>query len=141
MSELTNRSDELVRDYLAALDRALAGLSQREEILDDLRSHIESERAARPEPSEIEVRRLLDRLGPPETVAAAARAEEPSATVQPVPRSGWSARRIVLTVLAVVGGLVTLMFVLLIVGAVFFVGSDVSGGGTDVSTEVSTAGP
>ncbi|MBT0772670.1 hypothetical protein KIH74_27245 [Kineosporia sp. J2-2] len=144
---MTIRTDALVRDYLAALENALGDLNpgQRAELLDDLRGHIETERAALPEDSEAGVRQILDRLGSPETVAAAARVEgqqtpEPTGAPQYVqhpqaprfgqpgpPAAGPSStdgRRIVLIVLAVVGAVLGLMFLLAVVAALMFVGGE-----------------
>lgn len=60
--------DQLVRDYLAAVDRALAGLPEqrRRTALDELRGHIEASRG----PAGDATREVLDRLGDPGSVAA-----------------------------------------------------------------------
>ena len=59
--------------YLRRLNRALAGLprARREEIVDEIREHIEE--AAPTGAGDAEVRNVLDDLGDPETIAADAR--------------------------------------------------------------------
>lgn len=86
-------SDEAVREYLRAVDRRLGGLPllQRRELINDLESHIAAVRAERGANSEGEVLEILERLGSPEVVAAAAYAEAgpqssfPLPPVQPMP--------------------------------------------------------
>jgi hypothetical protein len=60
--------DQLVRDYLAAVDRALAGLPEqrRRAALDDLSGRIAASRG----PAGDATRAVLDRLGDPDSVAA-----------------------------------------------------------------------
>ncbi|GIH16506.1 HAAS signaling domain-containing protein [Rugosimonospora africana] len=60
--------DQLVRDYLAAVDRALVGLpgERRRTVLDDLRERIAAEHTA----SGATMPAVLDRLGDPDSVAA-----------------------------------------------------------------------
>lgn len=67
--------DHLVSDYLARLERAAADLphDRRAELLEEIRSHIDTARAAGAAADEAAVRTLLDRLGEPEEIAAAAR--------------------------------------------------------------------
>lgn len=77
MTELRDRIDRLVAGYLGLVERALDGVPEahRVELLTDLREHIEAERADLSSESEAAVRGILDRLGDPEEIAAAARAE------------------------------------------------------------------
>ncbi len=79
----------LIVDYLARLDRAAAALppDRRGELLEGITEHISSAGAA----DEAEVRTLLDRLGEPAEIVAAAREDLPGATwgppaLIPVPR-------------------------------------------------------
>jgi hypothetical protein len=69
-----NKSDDAVAEYLHELELRLSGLPvlQRRELLADLEAHITSERIERGVVSEGEVLEILERLGSPEVVAAAA---------------------------------------------------------------------
>lgn len=89
--------DRLVAEYLSELEQRLDGLPvlQRRELLGDLEAHIVNERAERAVSSEVEVLAVLERLGSPEVVAAAAYQEaglpEPTVQLTPVgaaPRAG-----------------------------------------------------
>jgi hypothetical protein len=73
---MRTRHTDVAADYLAEVDQRLAGLPvlQRRELLADLRTHIETERAER-NLSEGELIDVLERLGSPEVVAAAAHDE------------------------------------------------------------------
>ncbi|GID97753.1 hypothetical protein ACFQFC_22020 [Amorphoplanes digitatis] len=69
-----NKTDDAVAEYLQELESRLSGLPvlQRRELLADLEAHITSERIERAVVSEGEVLEILERLGSPEVVAAAA---------------------------------------------------------------------
>ena len=73
---MKTRHTDVAAEYLAEVDRLLAGLPvlQRRELIADLRTHIETERAER-NLSEGELIDVLERLGSPEVVAAAAHDE------------------------------------------------------------------
>lgn len=64
-----------VEDYLDRLDRELADLPavRRRELVDEIRGHIAEALASTPDPSEADVRNVLDRLGDPSDIAAEAR--------------------------------------------------------------------
>ena len=66
--------DQLVNDYLSRLSVAAASLppTRRAELLQEIREHIESARAAVAAADEATVRTMLDRLGEPEEIVAAA---------------------------------------------------------------------
>jgi uncharacterized membrane protein len=68
------QTDELVAAYLARVERAASRLpaGRREELIADLREHIEIARAESEAQTEAEVRTILDRLGDPESIVAAA---------------------------------------------------------------------
>ena len=70
-------ADYLVDDYLERLRRELSGLpgGRRRELLQKISEHIAEGRASLPGDDEAGVRALLDRLGDPEYIAAAARLE------------------------------------------------------------------
>lgn len=82
----TDKLDDLAAAYLAEVESRLTGVSTfaGAELLADLRDHIAQSGAT----SEAELRTVLDRLGTPETVAAAAHAESttpPGPPAQPAP--------------------------------------------------------
>jgi hypothetical protein len=67
----------LADDYLRRLERAARGLPRRErdDLVADIRAHVEAGLA--PDSTEADVRNLLDELGPPEDVVAAAAPDRP----------------------------------------------------------------
>jgi hypothetical protein len=73
---MNTKHTDLAAEYLREVDQRLAGLPvlQRRELLADLAAHIESERVER-NLSEGELIEVLERLGSPEVIAAAAREE------------------------------------------------------------------
>jgi hypothetical protein len=90
-----NRTDDAVAEYLRELELRLSGLPllQRRELLADLEAHITTERIERSIVSEGEVLEILERLGSPEVVAAAAYEEaglrQPAAAGSPGPDAGY----------------------------------------------------
>ena len=119
---MKTKNTDVVAEYLHEVDLRLAGLPvlQRRELLADLAAHIAAERAERNLRTEGELIEVLERLGSPEVVAAAAHEE---AGVRPVPvtrpqRSYWP------FVAIAVGVLVVLVLCL---GAFFFSRSGTSG--------------
>jgi len=81
----SDKTDDAVAEYLYELQLRLSGLPvlQRRELLADLEAHITNERAERGVVSESEVLEILERLGSPEVVAAAA--YEEAGLLQPLP--------------------------------------------------------
>jgi hypothetical protein len=65
--------DVLVRDYLARLDAASAGLSgnRRQELAAEVREHIDAAVVESGRRDEVTIRNILDRLGAPEEIVAA----------------------------------------------------------------------
>lgn len=63
--------DDIVREYLLQLDAALRGIPERrrQQLVDEVRSHIAEGRALLEDPTEADIRTLLERLGPPEEIA------------------------------------------------------------------------
>jgi uncharacterized membrane protein len=120
---MTTKHTDVVAEYLHEVDLRLAGLPvlQRRELLADLASHIASERAERHAASEGEIIEILERLGSPEVVAAAA--HEEAGTTPPAPRPPRPARRwpIVATIIGVV---VVLAMVVFCGAALFLARSD-----------------
>jgi hypothetical protein len=88
------QTDELVAAYLARVERAASRLpaGRREELIGDLREHIEIARAESGAESEAEVRTILERLGDPESIVAAADTQTDlprvTAPVSPYPPAG-----------------------------------------------------
>jgi uncharacterized membrane protein len=80
----TNQTD-VVGEYLREVELRLSGLPllQRRELLADLQTHIETARVERNIRSEGEMIEVLERLGSPEVVAAAAYEEGGPARVPP----------------------------------------------------------
>jgi len=74
---MTDELDPICADYLSRLTAALGDLPRddRQQIVEQISEHISSARAALPNQTEASVRGILERLGPPEEIAAAARAE------------------------------------------------------------------
>ncbi len=82
---MRTRHNDVVAEYLSEVDQRLAGLPvlQRRELLADLRAHVESERSERNLGSEGELIEVLERLGSPEVVAAAAHEEAEAHRISP----------------------------------------------------------
>lgn len=81
----TSTVDRLVTDYLVRLEMAGAALppERRDELLEEISSHITTARASGAAADEAAVRTLLERLGQPEVIAAAALDDSPSTDVPP----------------------------------------------------------
>lgn len=113
----TNVTEQLVADYLSRLEHAAAVLPphRRAELLGEIRDHIDAARAAGDAGDEAAARTMLDRLGDPEEIVAAAGAElpEPSGVVTTQPGTGLELAAVLLLT---VGSLIPL--VLWAVGAV-----------------------
>jgi uncharacterized membrane protein len=122
-----NMTDDAVSEYLREVERRVADLPvlQRRELLADLRAHIASERLERSANSEGEVLEILERLGSPEEVAAAAYAEADAGlrtTVRPAQVGTPSRSR-----LLIAAGVVAAIILALIVSVGFFSVSHSSG--------------
>lgn len=72
---MTGTPDALVNDYLEQLDAELADLprSSRREVMDEISAHVTEMRADLAVENELEIRRVLERLGDPAEIAAEAR--------------------------------------------------------------------
>ncbi|GAA0793948.1 HAAS signaling domain-containing protein [Spirilliplanes yamanashiensis] len=94
MTTTNTTSDDAVREYLRAVDLRLGGLPllQRRELVTDLETHIAAVRADRGAHSEGEVLEILERLGSPDVVAAAAYAEAGPSGAFPLPPPAPGAR-------------------------------------------------
>jgi hypothetical protein len=111
----TNKTEDAVAEYLREVEVRLGSLPllQRRELLADLEAHIASERAERKVQSEGEVLEILERLGSPEVVAAAAWEEAGTAVpVAPIPRFAIAPRgRRPYWPAAIVAGVIVLVLV------------------------------
>ncbi|MEU4419053.1 hypothetical protein AB0F81_00355 [Actinoplanes sp. NPDC024001] len=121
-------NDSLVSEYLARVSRATAGLppERQDELLRDLREHIDSGRADLLDETEAQVREILDRLGDPEIIARAAAEEAGAATPPPLsplryPTQPSPRRRLWPIAVAVVAILGVLVFC---TGSMFLVRAD-----------------
>ncbi len=76
-------TDRLVDDYLGRLEKAAAHMqrSRRAELIAEIREHIETALREEEAASEVAVRNVLERLGPPEEIVDAA---EPEPAAPPV---------------------------------------------------------
>ena len=75
---MTTTVDDFTQDYFGRLDRAAQRLpvDRRDELLSEIREHLDGARAAGAAADEAAVRTLLDRLGEPEEIVASASASE-----------------------------------------------------------------
>jgi uncharacterized membrane protein len=91
----TNKTDDAVSEYLGEVEARLGSLPllQRRELLADLQAHIATERAERRVQSEGEVLEILERLGSPEVVAAAAYEEAGTPSAVPTTVTTFVNRR------------------------------------------------
>jgi uncharacterized membrane protein len=113
-----NMTDDAVSEYLREVEQRLAGLPvlQRRELLADLRAHIATERLERSANSEGEVLEILERLGSPEEVAAAAYEEAgPRTTIRPAQVGTPSRSRLLIGA----GIVAAVIFALLVAGLLF----------------------
>ena len=109
-------ADPQVDDYLRRLDAAASALPahRRDELISEIRDHLQEGLRQAPAGDETAVRNLLERLGPPEEIAAAAADSAPSdQLVAPFRETNGSA--IVAVVLGVlwfagIGSLLALVF-------------------------------
>lgn len=97
----TPLADRLVSDYLQRLDSALAGVApdRRDEIVGEIRSHIEEQRAALHDETDADVYNLLERVGEPYALANTARSEASPPAEPPHVRSRAGAVEILALVL------------------------------------------
>jgi HAAS domain-containing protein len=81
---------QLVEGYLGRLELELLDLvpERRREIVDDIRAHIADERGGIQNETDADLMNLLDRLGDPAEIAAAARDGQPKAAPPPAGRVG-----------------------------------------------------
>jgi len=85
---MKTRPNDVVAEYLHEVDQRLTGIPvlQRRELLADLAAHIAAEQSERNLASEGELIEVLERLGSPEVVAAAAHDEAGTRFTPPPPQ-------------------------------------------------------
>lgn len=78
--------------YFDRLERELADLpsGRRRELMEEIRDHVDQSLSAQPDPSEADIRNVLDRLGDPAEIASEAR-ERYGVRRAEVRRSDWAA--------------------------------------------------
>jgi uncharacterized membrane protein len=83
-STVMANTDDLVADYLRQLNQAGADLpaAEREELLDQIRGHLDEARTDERAGDPLYIRQVLDNLGTPDEVAAAAREQGTAAGTQ-----------------------------------------------------------
>ncbi len=103
---MTSEQIAEMQRYLAALDRACVDLpsGRRDELVAEIRAHIEGSLVGVDEIDDAELRSLLDAIGSPEDIAAAARVENaPSSATNSA--GGFGLRDISTVVLLLAGGI------------------------------------
>jgi uncharacterized membrane protein len=95
-----------VRSYLDELDRALSELprERRQEIVRDIRGHIDVAVAELGTPSDADIEQILDGLGTPQEIAEAAYEEQPPAAAR------MAFRDVATVILLLIGGIVLPFF-------------------------------
>lgn len=95
-----------IRTYLAALERACADLGpgRCDELVAEVRAHIDSVLADSGDVTDAQLHELLDSLGSPADIAAAARADDAPSPVRSAAPSGFAVRDIAAIVLLLIGG-------------------------------------
>ncbi|MCO8273377.1 hypothetical protein M1L60_22550 [Actinoplanes sp. TRM 88003] len=119
---MKTRENDVVAEYLREVDQRLAGLPvlQRRELLNDLAAHIAAEQAERNLASEGEIIEVLERLGSPEVVAAAAHEENGTRFTPPPPAANRNKLWLIVGIVAAV------VLVLVTCGFLAFAGADSS---------------
>jgi uncharacterized membrane protein len=124
-----NHTGDVVNDYLHDVEELLDRLppTQRRELLDDLETHIATERAERNAESDAELLQILHRLGSPDVVAAAAYEETPGLLAAAPAMPGTHGRRWNVTAVVIIA-----VLVLIVILALFFA----TRGGNSVSVPI-----
>ncbi len=105
-------TDRLVDDYLSRLEKAAAHMqrSRRAELIAEIREHIETALREEEAASEVAVRNVLERLGPPEEIVEAA---EPAPEAERAPPGGLEVAAMVTLVVPFIGWLFGIAMVLI----------------------------
>jgi uncharacterized membrane protein len=138
-----NTYDDLVNDYLRAVEEALAGVpaGRRDELLADLSQHIAAKRAelSPDRHTEVEVRTILELLGDPAEVAAEAMIDaepSPPILIQPPKKLGA-----LIWVLLMIGAIATLCVAAGLAGVLLFARGTSGGPGDSGPAPVPTTLP
>lgn len=126
-------NDSLVEEYLAQVSRATAALPQvrRDELICDLREHIQTSRADLPAETEAQVREILEQLGDPENIARAAAEGGDLPPAGPSPTGiapGTSRSRGLRLALVAAAAVVVVVLILMICLGTLFFSNDSTGG-------------
>jgi hypothetical protein len=107
----TMETDRLVDDYLGRLEKAAAHMqrSRRAELIAEIREHIETALREEEAASEVAVRNVLERLGPPEEIVEAA---DPEPAVAPVQTGKLEFAALLALVIPFIGWLAGIVLVL-----------------------------
>lgn len=108
---MSDSVDQVVNGYLSRLDAAAANLppGQRAELLHEIREHIDAARAAGAAADEATVRTMLDRLGEPEDIVAAALESSQAAGPVLVARRSSTGLELAAALLLTVGSFIPLI--------------------------------
>ncbi|MGX6604322.1 HAAS signaling domain-containing protein [Micromonosporaceae bacterium Da 78-11] len=117
---MNTKQNDVVAEYLHEVDLRLSGLPvlQRRELLADLAAHVATERTERNIRTEGELIEILERLGAPDVVAAAAYQE--AGSYPPPPPTTVRAKRPGWLLPAGIGAAVLIVLVLVLCGFSFF---------------------
>ena len=121
---MNTKHADVVAEYLHEVDLRLSGLPvlQRRELLADLAAHIATERTERNIKTEGELIEVLERLGSPEVVAAAAYQEAGAYPPPPAARRGRP--KALYWLFGVIGAIVAMVVLLLCAGFFFAHGAE-----------------
>ena len=136
---MNTKHADVVAEYLHEVDLRLSGLPvlQRRELLADLAAHIATERTERDIKTEGELIEVLERLGSPEVVAAAA--YEEAGAYPPVPAARRRRPKVLYWLVGAMAGLVLLVVLVLCAG--FFLAQSSSGVQVSVTPVETQASP
>jgi len=103
---VTPQQADDIHTYLAALERACADLGpgRCDELVAEVRAHIDSVLADRGDATDAQLHELLDSLGSPADIAAAARADDAPSPAHSAASSGFAVRDVAAIVLLLIGG-------------------------------------
>jgi len=120
---MTKQSDDPVSEYMARVKTAAGGLPprQRDELLRDLREHIDTARQALPSESEVEIRGILDRLGDPFDIVEAAE-DEHGLRRSSGDRSAMIRNVDGKKVAMIIAGVIFAVLIIILIFGVFFIG-------------------
>jgi hypothetical protein len=127
---VTESADSLVASYLARIEHASMDLPAhlRGELLRDLREHIQSAREELEPGTAVQIHAMLDRLGEPEAIVAAAQVDNGPPTLKTLATDEDSVHRRLRPALIVAAFIVLAIIAILILGFLTNRSSDTTGG-------------